>query len=107
MKKQTAIYCRTTEPDPGGIKKQRTALKRLAGERAFGNLAVYEDDGFSARDANRPAFAQLNQAIREGKIARVLVANVACLERNITETLRWVRANNIEIHALDMRKEPS
>ncbi|MDR0531399.1 MAG: recombinase family protein [Oscillospiraceae bacterium] len=100
MNKQTAIYCRTAEPDPGGITRQRAALVHLARERGFSNVAVYEDDGFSARDCGRPAFARLNQDIREGKIARVLVTSVTLLERNIIEVLRWARESGVEIHPL-------
>jgi len=100
MFNQTAIYCRTAEPDPGGIAQQRDTLERFAEARGFGNVAVYEDDGFSARDRDRPAFAKLNQAIREGKIARVLVTSVTLLERNIMETLRWARESGVEIYPL-------
>jgi DNA invertase Pin-like site-specific DNA recombinase len=105
MEKQTAIYCRTFISDPAGIEKQREALERLAGEKAFGHLAVYEDDGFSVRDRNRSAFAQLEQDLRDGKIARLLVTSVTLLGRNITEVQRWVKENVPEIHIA--RREPS
>jgi len=99
MPTQTAIYCRTAEPDPADIADQRTALERLAEKRDFGAVAVYEDNGFSAREP-RPAFTRLEQDIRAGEIARVLVTSVTRLGYNLEDVLRWARENPVEIYPL-------
>ncbi|MCL1952096.1 MAG: recombinase family protein [Oscillospiraceae bacterium] len=92
MDKRTALYCRTATPDAAAIAQQRAALQSYAGERAFGSLANYEDDGCAGANPNRPAFTRLEQDIRDGKVARVLAVSVTRLGRNIEEVLRWARA---------------
>ena len=91
-KKRTALYCRTATPDADAITQQRTALRLFAEEQGFDTLIRYEDNGYSGSNLDRPAFTRLEQDIRDGKVARVLVVSVSRLGRNMEKVLRWMRA---------------
>jgi hypothetical protein len=101
---RTALYCRTAAVDSAAIAKQRTALEGLAVKRGFTDLAYYEDDGYSGNNPKRPAFAQLEQDICAGQIARVLATSVTRLGRNTADVVRWavwLRRHGAEIVTLD------
>jgi len=107
MDKRTALYCRTATPDAAAIAQQRAALQSYAGERAFGSLANYEDDGCAGANPNRPAFTRLEQDIRDGKVARVLAMSLSCIGRNTEEVLKWARFlldHGADLITMDMPK---
>jgi len=107
MNKHTTIYCRTAEPDPEGIARQRAALQQYAQEQGFDNLAFYGDNGLSFKD-RRPEFIRLEKDIQDGKIARLLTTSVSRIERNIEVVMRWIvwlRNHDVEIYTLDDRAE--
>jgi len=101
---RTALYCRTDAIDPEGIAQQRAALERFAEEHSFGNLACYEDDGYSALKRARPAFARLEADVRGGQIQRVLTKNFSRTSRNTADVVRWLvwlRRHGTEVFVLD------
>ena len=104
-KKITAIYCRTATPDSTAIDVQRESLLRYAEAHGFGNTQVFEDDGFTGSNPDRPAFTLLNEFISAGCVARVLARSVTRLGRNTAEVLAWAReaqAQGVEVSTLDM-----
>jgi hypothetical protein len=103
--KITAVYCRTATPDPAAIETQRESLLRHAAAQGFGDVEVFEDDGFSGNDPARPAFALLNKLIAAGQVARVLAQSLSRLGRNAAEVLAWARAaqaRGVEVKPLNM-----
>jgi len=101
---QTALYCRTASPDPDAIARQRETLQRFAVAHSFGNTVCYEDDGCSALGRTRPAFSQMEEDIRGGKIQRVLAKSLTRLGRNSAEVVRWalwLRRHGAEVIILD------
>ena len=101
----TAVYCRTASPDPAAIEMQRETLLRYAEAHGFGNVEVFEDDGFGGNDPTRPAFARMNALITEGRVTRVLARSIARLGRNIAEVLAWARIaqeQDVKVITLDM-----
>ena len=104
MNKRTALYCRSATPDAQAIAQQRTALRHYAEEQGFDTLIRYEDNGCSGSNLDRPAFTRLEQDIRDGKVARVLVKNISRLGRNTAEVVKllvWLRRHGVEIYMLD------
>jgi len=101
----TAIYCRVATPDATAIEAQRETLLRFAATQGYGNVEVYEDNGFTGSNSARPAFERMNADIAEGRVARVLARSVARLGRNISEVLAWARAalgQGVEVLTIDM-----
>jgi len=55
-------------------------------EPNWGHLVEYfVDDGYSAKDTNRPAYARMMKALKSGKIDAVMVTELSRLSRNIPD----------------------
>lgn len=55
------------------------------GEEALGNLMVYEDEGFSGGDLNRPAFKRMMKAAQEHQLSAIIVYRLDRISRNISD----------------------
>ena len=76
-KKVTALYCRLSKDDGSNseslsIRTQKSMLMEYATRNGFGNCQYYVDDGYSGTNSDRPAFQELLDDIREGKVASVI-----------------------------------
>ena len=58
-------------------------LKNLQDELWGKTVETYIDDGYSAKDTNRPAYQRMMKEIRSGKINLILVTDVSRLSRSI------------------------
>lgn len=80
----TALYIRIGKPgSPMMAQAQAELLKRFAQEKGLENTHLYCDDGFSGVTCNRPAFRSLIHDIVHGKVAKLLVADMGRLHRNV------------------------
>ena len=76
-KKVTALYCRLSKDDGSNseslsIRTQKAMLMEYATRNGFGNCQYYVDDGYSGTNSDRPAFQELLDDIRDGKVATVI-----------------------------------
>ena len=90
-KKVTALYCRLSKDDGSNseslsIRTQKAMLMEYATRNGFGNCQFYVDDGYSGTNSDRPAFQELLDDIREGKVATVITKDQSRLGRNHIET---------------------
>ena len=90
-KKVTALYCRLSKDDGSNseslsIRTQKAMLMEYATRNGFGNCQYYVDDGYSGTNSDRPAFQELLDDIREGKVATVITKDQSRLGRNHIET---------------------
>ena len=86
-KKVTALYCRLSKDDGSNseslsIRTQKSMLMEYATRNGFGNCQYYVDDGYSGTNSDRPAFQELLDDIREGKVATVITKDQSRLGRN-------------------------
>ena len=86
-KKVTALYCRLSKDDGSNseslsIRTQKAMLMEYATRNGFGNCQYYVDDGYSGTNSDRPAFQELLDDIREGKVATVITKDQSRLGRN-------------------------
>lgn len=89
--KVTALYCRLSKDDGSNseslsIRTQKAMLMEYATRNGFGNCQYYVDDGYSGTNSDRPAFQELLDDIREGKVATVITKDQSRLGRNHIET---------------------
>ena len=89
--KVTALYCRLSKDDGSNseslsIRTQKSMLMEYATRNGFGNCQYYVDDGYSGTNSDRPAFQELLDDIREGKVATVITKDQSRLGRNHIET---------------------
>jgi len=90
-KKVTALYCRLSKDDGSNqeslsIRTQKAMLMDYATRNGFGNCQYYVDDGYSGTNSDRPAFQELLDDIRDGKVATVITKDQSRLGRNHIET---------------------
>mgnify|MGYP003301045984 CR=1 FL=1 len=55
------------------------------GEDVFNNIVVYEDEGFSGGNLNRPAFKKMMEATKKRKITAIIVYRLDRISRNISD----------------------
>mgnify|MGYP000562147495 CR=1 FL=1 len=83
-KKVTALYCRLSKDDGSNseslsIRTQKAMLMEYATRNGFGNCQFYVDDGYSGTNSDRPAFQELLDDIREGKVATVITKDYCAI----------------------------
>ena len=81
-----AIYARQSidKKDSLSIEGQIEICRRFAGEDAL----VFQDRGFSGKNIKRPAFTELMQAVREGKVSKIFVYRLDRFSRSIADFSR-------------------
>lgn len=91
MERNVAIYLRLSKADgregirSESIKNQQHLLERyIRGDAKLCRygIRIFEDDGFSGLEENRPALQSMLSLVREGKIYAVLVKDFSRLSRN-------------------------
>lgn len=103
--KITALYCRSATPDIIAIEAQQKSLLCYVKEHGYGNAQIFEDNGFSGSNLNRPALVQLNELILAGCVERVLMRSISRLGRDTAKVLDWAhmaRSHGVEVSTLDM-----
>ena len=89
------LYCRLSKEDGENsvsisIENQRAMLQLYAKENGLQVFKVYEDDGYSGGNYNRPAFKYLIRDIENGFINCVIVKDLSRLGREHIETGRYI-----------------
>lgn len=118
----TAFYCRITRADVRDHEKLETALERqtsrsreLAREKGWLDFEVYEEPPNTSAELpfnQRPAAPKLLQAVREGRVERIVLADPDRLMRDpvlAEEIIALLRAHEVELWSfygpLDVKNE--
>ena len=85
--KITALYCRLSRDDEqlgesNSIKNQKSILSKYAKDNHFINTQFFVDDGYSGTSFTRPAFMELMELAKQGKIGTIIVKDHSRLGRN-------------------------
>jgi site-specific DNA recombinase len=93
--KSIAIYCRvsTDEQAREGVSLEEQKERLTAYCRAMGwstDPLIYVDDGYSAKNTDRPALKQLLQAIKSGHISKVMVTKLDRMSRRLLDLLTLI-----------------
>jgi DNA invertase Pin-like site-specific DNA recombinase len=100
----TALYCRTALTDDERIAEQEASLRQYANSQGYGNCVCYRDNGESGVTLNRPAMGKLIRHIRDGRVCRVVVSDLARVARNcieVQEFLQFLSKQGVELVTLD------
>ena len=78
----TALYCRVsrddgTEKESNSITNQKRMLSKYAKTNGFKNIKVYEDDGFTGTNFNRPDMQRLLDDVEMGYISTIIVKEMS------------------------------
>lgn len=90
---RVGIYCRLSKDDDlqgesASIANQRAMLEDYCEKQGWEVVAVYQDDGYTGLNMDRPDFQRLLKAIEKGFINLVITKDLSRLGRNYLETGR-------------------
>jgi DNA invertase Pin-like site-specific DNA recombinase len=83
----TALYVRLsvddgTEGESNSIANQKKMLERYCRDHAYSGIYIYEDDGYSGTNFDRPGFQKMLNDVKAGRIARIVVKDMSRLGRD-------------------------
>ncbi len=95
--KKTALYIRLSREDEGkkseSLDNQRTIMEQhLLGIPELGTPTIYQDNGYTGRNSNRPQLQQLLADVEAGLIECILVKDASRLGRNSIETTYYIES---------------
>lgn len=83
--------------------EQKERMLKLCDYKNYEVYKVYEDAGISAKDMNRPAFQEMIQDIKDGKINKIIVYKLDRLTRSIKdleEICTFLEENNCSLESM-------
>ena len=83
--------------------EQKERMVKLCDYKNYEVYKVYEDAGISAKDMNRPAFQEMIQDIKDGKINKIIVYKLDRLTRSIKdleEICTFLEENNCSLESM-------
>ena len=83
--------------------EQKERMLKLCDYKNYEVYKVYEDAGISAKDMNRPAFQEMIQDIKDGKINKIIVHKLDRLTRSIKdleEICTFLEENNCSLESM-------
>ena len=84
---EVALYVRVSTEEQAlngdSLRTQREELTKYALANGFHIYGIYEDDGFSATNLNRPALQRLLKDVEQNKINRILITKLDRLSRGV------------------------
>ena len=88
---KAAIYCRLSKDDEGAgesssIQTQRAMLEHFCAQQGWEVVTVYQDDGFTGMNMNRPDLQRMLKAIERKQIDLVITKDLSRLSRNYIHT---------------------
>jgi len=84
---RAAIYCRVSkddesDSDSSSIQTQRAMLEHYCTQQGWEVVAVYQDDGFTGLNTNRPDLQRMLKAVERKQIDVVVTKDLSRLSRN-------------------------
>lgn len=87
LTEEVALYVRVSTEEQvingDSLRTQREELTKYALNNGFHIYGIYEDDGFSATNLNRPALQRLLKDVEQNKINRILITKLDRLSRGV------------------------
>ena len=88
---RAAIYCRLSKDDDldgtsASIENQRDMLEKFCEKQGWEVVAVYQDDGFTGLNMERPDLKRMLKAIERKQINLVITKDLSRLGRNYLQT---------------------
>ena len=100
---RTWIYCRVAHPDAHALAAQQASLEAYAEAHGFEVVGATAEQA-SGLDFSRRGLAEVSNAVDDGDIDLLLVANLSRLGRDVGKTdayLRWLEDQFVEVVCAD------
>ena len=93
--KKTALYCRLSVDDGRlgesiSIESQKILLEQYCKDYAIKNYEIYDDDGYSGTNFDRPGFSRMYDDIQKGLIDTVIVKDQSRFGRSYIQVGMYV-----------------
>ena len=85
--KITAYYYRAASYTELNLDNQMYRLLTHAKESGITAYALYADSGYSGLNFDRPAFAEMQLAMSQGRIGKIVVTDISRISRNTSDIL--------------------
>jgi len=90
---RAAVYCRVSKDDEGdnessSIQTQRTMLENYCTGQGWEVVAVYQDDGYTGLNTNRPDLQRMLKAIERKQVDVVVTKDLSRLSRSYLDSGR-------------------
>jgi len=89
---KAAVYLRLANESLHGdeIDLQRKAVKGYVVEQGYSSVTEYSDNGYTGCNFDRPAFMQMDDDIKQGKIDVVITRDISRIGRNYLLVGNWL-----------------
>ena len=92
---RAAIYCRLSKDDDqdgesASIANQRSMLESYCAKQGWEVVAVFQDNGYTGLNLDRPDFQRMLKAIEKGMVNLVITKDLSRLSRNYLESGRLI-----------------
>lgn len=87
-KKKAALYVRVStryQIDKDSLPFQRKKLKEYCKFLGIDEFVIFEDDGYSAKNTDRPHFQEMMNRVRSGEFSHLIVYKVDRVSRNLLD----------------------
>lgn len=87
-RKKAALYVRVStryQVDKDSLPFQRKKLKEYCKLLEIGDFEIFEDDGYSAKNTDRPRFQEMMEHVRAGEFTHIIVWKVDRISRNLLD----------------------
>lgn len=87
-KKKAALYVRVStryQVDKDSLPFQRKKLKEYCKFLGIEDFVIFEDDGYSAKNTDRPHFQEMMSRVRDGEFSHLIVWKVDRVSRNLLD----------------------
>lgn len=87
-KEKAALYVRVStryQIDKDSLPFQRKRLKEYCSFLGINDFVIFEDDGYSAKNTERPHFQEMMARVRSGEFSHVIVWKVDRISRNLLD----------------------
>ena len=91
-----ALYCRVAFFDQYAMENQRNIVCSFAEQNGYTKHTEYLDNGFSGISFSRPAFVQMNDDIKAGKVDTIIVKSVCRIARDHSLFYDWSQSPDVQ-----------
>lgn len=86
----TAIYVRQSLEKDGSLSldTQKDTCKTVLSDKEIKNLEIFEDEGYSGKNTNRPSINSLIAKVENDEVAKIVVYKLDRISRNISDFYR-------------------
>jgi site-specific DNA recombinase len=90
-----ALYIRVSTDDQANegvsLEEQEERLKAYCKAHAWtSEVKVYNDDGYSAKDLNRPELRNLIQDVKDGLVSKIIITKLDRMSRKLLDLLNLI-----------------